>query len=117
MRTCLIVFLIVIIGGCDNDETYDCPTIETIDDFPWIVELIDDLGKCGLCTTSVVRGTYRDKTVIYTRVDDPACNTFFTGPLYNCRGQVAKSISASKKDQQEYLTHVSSNMTLGNCTP
>jgi hypothetical protein len=45
---CLMAFLIVIIGGCDNDETYDCPTIETIDDFPWVFELIDDLGKCGL---------------------------------------------------------------------
>jgi hypothetical protein len=118
MRSYLMVLLIVALGGCDNDEpTYDCPTPEIVNDFPWVMELIDGLGKCGPCTTSVVRGTYRGKTVIYTLINDPLCNSFFTGPLYNCRGHVVKSISASTEDQQEFTTHVSANMILGQCTP
>ena len=38
-RTRLMVLLIVI-AGCDNDYTYICPTLETIEDFPWVADLM-----------------------------------------------------------------------------
>ncbi len=72
-RTRLMVLLIVI-AGCDNDYTYICPTLETIEDFPWVADLM-------------IHGA-----------------TLYSRDRYTIAGQAVKSISASKKDQQECHT-------------
>ncbi len=118
MKAYLILLLIAILAGCDNNDssTIDfCPTSENVEQFPWIVELIDDLGTCGACHASVVRGRYNGATVVFTVMDDPLCNGIFTGPLYDCRGVAVKYFSSSNRDQQQYREHVLRDMILGQC--
>jgi hypothetical protein len=117
MRTTLLLLLIVVFG-CGSNETSGvdfCPTAETVENFPWVMELVDNLGTCSPCATSVVRGTYSGKTVIFTVMNAPNCDGLFTGPLYDCRGRLVEYISLSERDQRLFQRYGSINMILGQC--
>jgi hypothetical protein len=120
MKTCLTLLLIVVVAGCDNDDTETCavgccPTPETVEHFPWVMELIDNLGECGACDAGVVSGTYGSRTVVFTKMNDPLCNGIFIGPLYDCRGKMVEYISFSDRDQQRFRELLVSITMLRQC--
>ena len=105
MKNLILLFIIIGVIGCqDSDEPSDnaCPTVETLNQFPWVHDLAEMADAfCQSCEHSVARGTYHDQTVIFLLMNDPLCNSTFRGPLQNCSGKIVKSFSNSPADLEE----------------
>jgi hypothetical protein len=118
MKFLPIGLLALIIAGCDNDchdGLANCPTPDNLHHFPWLMELIEQEGDCSGCATVTVRGTFYGETVVYTTINDPLCDFIFVGPLYDCRGNVVKTITSSEADQQILRDHLFAEETLAGC--
>jgi len=118
MKILPILFLTLILAGCENDcddKVTTCPTPETMEEFPWVMELVDEMGECGEWMTAVVRGKLDSSDIVYTIMNDPQCDGIFTGPLYDCRGNIIRTISVSETDQEIIRNHVSVDIILRQC--
>jgi hypothetical protein len=101
----LILFIVGVIGCNDSDPSPDnaCPTAATLDDFPWVSNLMESADAfCASCEHSVAIGKYNDQTVIFLTMTDPLCNSTFQGPLHDCSGTIVKYFSNSSEDQAEF---------------
>jgi hypothetical protein len=119
MKILLILLLVIITAGCENDDKTisvgRCPRPETVEHFPWVMNLIDNLGECGDCLTVVVRARYRAEAVVFSIMSDSVCDGIFTGPIYNCKGRIVEYISGSKESQDKFNRDIVDRVTLGQC--
>jgi len=86
------LFLLVLVhSNCSKDNTNipDCTFENPIEELNWLKQVKNSLTNCS-CQTSIIQGKFREETVFYTRMDDPACNSIFNVTLWDCNGDVVK---------------------------
>lgn len=116
MKNLCIAFTILLFVSCDDndDRSQTCTFNDSIDSYPWIVELKHTMTNCS-CELSIIQGTYRQQTVLFIALTDPLCNGIDTPILYNCEGQPIKSFSSSASDQKELTDNVTRDKVLYRC--
>ena len=117
MRNFFTLVFLILITACNNDdclETSVCPTKETLDDFPWIVEMKNSITNCS-CEVSIIKGSYKGKDVFYVAMTDALCNGMNTPTLFDCEGNEIISFTSSTEDQKVFIENVTTVEVLFRC--
>lgn len=101
--------------GCCSDDTIkkSCDSVTSIETIPWISEITGTLN-CT-CEISIFRGKYEGQTVFFASLTDPACDGISTPDLYDCDGNVVRSITTSESDQGELTELISHAEIIHRC--
>jgi hypothetical protein len=85
--TCLALLLLIF--SCEKSGN-TCNCDNPLEDLAWLKEVKDSFTNCA-CEISIFQATYKEKTVFYTTVTDPLCNSFSPIVLIDCTGTAIKS--------------------------
>jgi hypothetical protein len=113
------IILLIAAGfiGCHNSKNVDtnaCAANDPMEEVPWIEELKTSMTNCS-CEISIIKGTYRGQTVVFTALTDPLCNGISTPILYNCEGKEITRFTDSPSDQEELRNNVRRESILFRC--
>lgn len=110
----LLVATGMLSGRCTDDTIKkSCDSVTSIETIPWISEITDTLN-CT-CEISIFRGKYEGQTVFFASLTDAACNGISTPDLYDCDGNVVRSITTLESDQRELTELISHAEIIHRC--
>ena len=112
-----IIFIVIIaffLLNCKKEKRNECNVNDPLTELSWMKELkkqVDD--NCNSCEVFIIQAIYDDRTVYYTSVTDPLCNSIFGVALLNCDGQLIKNYNDANKD--DFYSQVSDRKKLYSC--
>jgi hypothetical protein len=114
-KICLFALCLFIATACaENSAFLRCDDVAAVEGIPWLEELAASLDNCTL-ETSIVRGTYRNQTVFYTAITDPAANHVMPYALFNCVGDRIASFGLEAAQQEKFRMEVIPQAVIYTC--
>jgi hypothetical protein len=84
------IFLAFFVFSCDDSTDSDCNVSDPLEELPWLMHYKNSLSDCA-CTVTIFEGKYFFRTVYFSLMNDPLCNSVFGTTLYDCHGKAIKS--------------------------
>lgn len=112
----LVVLAIGFISCADDQkfESTDPKSSASEENLAWVEELKKSITNCQ-CEISIIKGTYKDQTVIFVAITDPVCNSINLPTLYNSEGKAIRTITDSAADQKDFSDNVTWDSVLYKC--
>ena len=106
---------VMIFSCCEKDENTipECNIENPIEELSWLNDVKNSLTNCT-CAISIIQGEYKKKTVFYTMITDPVCNSVFNVILWDCNGQVIKEYKMG--DNEAFFNEVEIVEVLYTCS-
>jgi hypothetical protein len=95
---CIFIYAIIL-ASCDNDKVSipECNVEYPLEELSWLKDVKNSLTNCS-CQISIIQGEYKGKSVFYTLMNDPVCNSVFHVIIRDCNGDVVKEYKQGEND-------------------
>lgn len=84
------IFLAFVIFSCDDSSNDDCSVSDPLEELAWLRDYKNSISDCT-CTVTIFEGKYLSRTVYFSLMNDPLCNSVFGTTLFDCHGKPIKS--------------------------